>query len=132
MSHAWLGNVREIRSTALRYNAFGGDNSAGDILKPQQLAPEDNGASTERAADEHIQNNESAEVSHVTDVLADDMIPLSDLSNTVEQLVISALENKGLSKTDIAAKHWDSADRHLQKDEQGVAVRHRVNFCCLK
>ena len=102
MSHAWLGNVREIRSTALRYNAFGGDNSAGDILKPQQLAPEDNGASTERAADEHIQNNESAEVSHVTDVLADDMIPLSDLSNTVEQLVISALGNKGLSKTDIA------------------------------
>ncbi len=31
-SHYWMGNVRELRSVALRYHAFDGDNSMGDIL----------------------------------------------------------------------------------------------------
>lgn len=99
MEHVWLGNVREIRSTALRYNAFGGDNSNGDILKTT--------ASSEALKMEPAETvkkkepDESTDVP-VTDVLAGDTISLSELSDTVEHLVIKAMENKGLSRTDIA------------------------------
>lgn len=83
LSHKWLGNVREIRSTALRYSAFGGDNSAGDILKTS--------------------NPSEATGESIADSITDgEMIPLSALSGTVENLVITALEQKGLSRTDIA------------------------------
>lgn len=83
ISHDWLGNVREIRSTALRYSAFGGDNSAGDILKTGITLKED---------DQSIADS----------IIDGEMIPLSALSGTVENLVIAALEQKGLSRTDIA------------------------------
>ena len=74
--HNWWGNVREIRSTALRYHAFHGDNSGGEILK-----------------------NEDVEESLVDD---DFKINLSELNKTVEQLVIESMLNKNMKKTDIA------------------------------
>ena len=74
--HNWWGNVREIRSTALRYHAFHGDNSGGEILK-----------------------NEDVEESLVDD---DFKINLSELNKTVEQLVIESMLNKKMKKTDIA------------------------------
>ena len=74
--HEWLGNVREIRSTALRYHAFEGDNSAGNIL-----------------------SNEKEPSSLVGDDLR---IDLSELSKTVEGLVIESLLAKGMSKKDVA------------------------------
>ncbi|WP_448916077.1 sigma 54-interacting transcriptional regulator [Eubacterium ramulus] len=75
-THNWWGNVREIRSTALRYHAFHGDNSGGEILK-----------------------NEDVEESLVDD---DFKINLSELNKTVEELVITSMLNKNMKKTDIA------------------------------
>lgn len=76
LEHDWWGNVREIRSTALRYHAYGGDNSNGEILKNQ--------------------GRESA--------LVDDdfKIDLPKLGQTVEHLVIESLLEKGMNKTEIA------------------------------
>lgn len=74
--HDWWGNVREIRSTALRYHAFAGDNSGGDILK-----------------------NESREGNLVDDNFK---IDLPELNRTVESLVIHSLLEKGMTKTEIA------------------------------
>ena len=88
LEHSWMGNVREIRSTALRYHAFGGDNSAGDILKPSAAA----GVST----------GEKPPAGKDMDISPDEMIPLSGLSAAVDRLVIQSLEQKGLSRTDIA------------------------------
>ena len=95
LEHKWMGNVREIRSVALRYNAFGGDNSAGDILRPESgtLKNEEIEAHEETLID-------SKEMLPVTD--NGEMIKLSELSGAVEQLVIQSLEQKGLTRTEIA------------------------------
>lgn len=102
LSHSWLGNVREIRSTALRYNAFNGDNSAGEILKntgiPAPAPVRSSIAATAASALPEIP--EAADPD--TDTLQGDMISLAGLSAAVEKLVIQSLENKGLSRTDIA------------------------------
>lgn len=101
LQHSWRGNVREIRSIALRYNAFGGDNSAGDILSAE--------TGTEERTESEVRNDTAAaakpDAPTPTADPADEggeMIKLSELSNAVEQLVIQSLEQKGLSRTDIA------------------------------
>ncbi|MCU6762704.1 (S)-limonene 6-monooxygenase [uncultured Roseburia sp.] len=74
--HDWAGNVREVKNTALRYHAFHGDNSMGDILK-----------------------NESSTGALVTDDLKIDM---GALNHVVEELVLGSLMEKNFSKTEIA------------------------------
>ncbi len=76
LQHDWIGNVREIKSTVLRYFAFSGDNSAGDILK----------------------------LSESKDVLVDEnfKIDLRQLNQTVERMVIESLLDRQLTKTEIA------------------------------
>lgn len=76
LEHEWLGNVREIKSAALRFHAFGGDNSSGEILGSGQ--------------------NESGLVDE------DLKIDLAELSRTVESLVVESLLAKNLSKNEIA------------------------------
>ena len=95
LEHKWMGNVREIRSTALRYNAFGGDNSAGDILRPETAEEE-----TEKIRDSSPADSGIPE--YTAGANSGEMIKLSELSGAVEQLVIQSLEQKGLSRTDIA------------------------------
>lgn len=96
LSHDWLGNVREIRSAALRYNAFGGDNSAGDIIKEpaSDIVNKDTAAKTA--------DMEPGTQHEDMDIIDGETVHLSELSNVVERLVIKSLEGKGLSKTEIA------------------------------
>ena len=68
--------MREVKNTALRYHAFHGDNSMGDILK-----------------------NESSTGALVTDDLKIDM---GALNHVVEELVLGSLMEKNFSKTEIA------------------------------
>lgn len=76
--HEWWGNIREIKSAALRYYAFSGDNSNGEILS----------------------NNDKDDY---LDLVDDDFkIDLKELNKTVEGLVIESLLNKNLKKTEIA------------------------------
>lgn len=95
LEHKWMGNVREIRSTALRYNAFGGDNSAGDILKPYTVAVKTEEMGKDSPVNRVMRENPS-------EIESGEVIKLSELSGAVEQLVIQSLEQKGLSRTDIA------------------------------
>lgn len=95
LEHTWLGNVREIRSTALRYNAFNGDNSSGDILRSIKAGRGTFTSDTPAAAD-------VVEKAITDSIEPGEMIPLAQLSEAVEGLVIKSLEDKGLSKTDIA------------------------------
>jgi propionate catabolism operon transcriptional regulator len=74
--HPWYGNVREIKAAALRYHAFGGDNSSGVILETK-----------------------TEESGLVTDDLK---VDLHQLNHVIEELVINGLLEKGLSKTEIA------------------------------
>ncbi len=76
-SHGWWGNVRELKSVAYRYFAYGGDNENGKILKH---------------TDEKVRLTD--EEYHIN---------LTQLSKTVEMLVIDSLLDQGMSKTDIAA-----------------------------
>jgi propionate catabolism operon transcriptional regulator len=79
LSHEWRGNVREIRSTALRYYAYRGDDSGGSIIdmSAEETAPE---------------------------IVGKDMkIDLKGLSSAVENLVIDELEERGMTKSEIAA-----------------------------
>ena len=66
---------------ALRYYAFDGDNSFGDILEPETSAFDGPGIE-----------------------LDGETVALADLSKVVEQLVIESLEGRGLFKTEIAKK----------------------------
>lgn len=76
-SHNWWGNVRELRSVALRYHAFYGDNSKQEILRIDQTDS--------------------------PSLLTEDMkIDLKQLDKTIEQLVIQSLLNQNMSKSDIA------------------------------
>lgn len=76
MEYPWHGNVREIRSAALRYHAFSGDNSTGNII--------------------------SLEKSRTALVNEELKIDLRQLNKAVEQLVIDSLLEKDLSKSEIA------------------------------
>lgn len=101
LSHNWGGNVREIRSVALRYNAFNGDNETGDILIPRQTAKVVR--MHEPVAQEIVEvPQDVAEVSQ--DIAEGELIKLSELTDAVEKLVIRSLENRGLSRTEIAAE----------------------------
>lgn len=86
LSHSWSGNVREIKSTALRYYAFEGDNSTGDILQRErsQDGREETAALSEKLVTENLH------------------IDLHQLHKTVERMVIESLLDKGISKSDIA------------------------------
>ena len=107
LEHSWMGNVREIRSVALRYHAFAGDNTAGDILKPSAVI-EKGSAKEDKQPESGIKErpvsgsgtDASPDIS--ADIGPDEMIPLSELSAAVDRLVIESLEKKGLSRTDIA------------------------------
>lgn len=76
LNHEWLGNVREIRNTALRYSAFGGDNDNNKIVCVDE---------TERKI-----------------VDKDMKIDLAELNRTVENIVIEELLNRKMSKTEVA------------------------------
>ena len=94
--HSWLGNVREIRSAAFRYQAFDGDNSLGDILEPDhtgETEPAREGKSTQEAVPDHSDDASEA---------AGEAVPLKDLSRTVEEIVIKTLEGRGLTRQEIA------------------------------
>lgn len=90
-AYPWMGNVREIRSVALRYYAFGGDNTGGDILGNRYNQ-------VDTASVVPVQDKKPMEIHE------DGTISLADLSQVVEQLVIETLEERGLSKTEIAKK----------------------------
>ncbi len=77
LGHEWRGNVRELKSVALRYHAFGGDNSRGEIL----------------------QRTVGRSENFVTDDLK---IDLKELNKTVEDLVIQSLLEKNMTKTEVA------------------------------
>ena len=76
LSHRWNGNVREIKSAALRYHAFGEDYESCEVLGKEM--PEDE--------------------------LVDDefKIDLAQLSKTVEELVIQSLLDKDIPKNQVA------------------------------
>ena len=76
--HDWPGNIRELRNTALRFVAFSGDNSMGEILH----------------------NDEPKKSQALTDMQGH--IDLRELSHTVEQLVIQSLLDSGMGKADAA------------------------------
>lgn len=94
-TYPWLGNVRELRSVALRYFAFDGDNSGGDILQ--------NDAHDPLKASLDKQGRQSEEENGL-DMDEEGTVSLGNLSRVVEQLVIESLEGKGLSKSEIAKK----------------------------
>lgn len=131
-SHYWLGNVRELRSVALRYHAFDGDNSRNDILNLTTDGPDGSNANsmetssatpegfstpqtnetktTESAQANQNQSPESAMNDSVRALSAsvnfadDETVSLADLSKVVEDLVIESLEGRGLTKSQIAQK----------------------------
>ncbi len=82
LNHDWLGNVRELKNTALRYATFGGDNSNGDILAADRLY-------TQEAKDSQIVDD-------------DYHIDLKALNRTVETLVIQNLLDRRVPKQTIA------------------------------
>lgn len=77
LQHNWWGNVRELRSTALRYHVFKGDNQNQKILS-------------------ETGNQETSFVNK------DFTINLNELNKTVESLVIQSLLEQDVTKTDIA------------------------------
>lgn len=82
LGHDWLGNVRELKNTALRYATFGGDNSNGDILDVVRSRTDD-------AKDGMVVNE-------------DYHIDLKALNRTVESLVIQNLLDRRVPKQTIA------------------------------
>lgn len=94
-TYPWLGNVRELRSVALRYFAFDGDNSGGDILQSDARTPRESSLT---------ELETSSEGERKLDVDEEGNVSIGDLSRVVEQLVIESLEGKGLSKSEIAKK----------------------------
>ena len=92
LAHPWLGNVREIKSVALRYHAFEGDNSTGDILSSDKRAA--------AKGDDRAKENDAATG---TGLLTEDLhIDLHQLNKAVERLVIESLLDQGISKSEIA------------------------------
>ncbi len=109
-SHGWRGNVRELRSVALRYHAFGGDNSMGDILEASTGSPEDQvmeiadveSVDRNMASCVRIKPNCIMQTFPTPNTLSDEPVKLSELSKVIERLVIDSLEGRGLSKNQIA------------------------------
>lgn len=98
--HSWLGNVRELKSVAMRYYAFGGDNSEGDILTLTDKR--DKESYNEVAFAGHASAPEQSAGIDISE--SDEVIPLSKLSSVVEQLVIESLEGRGFTRSQIADK----------------------------
>ena len=83
LEHDWLGNVRELKNTALRYVTFNGDNSNEDIIQVTRF----NGAADE---------DEGSIVGE------DYRIDLKTLNRTVENLVIQNLLDCGMPRQTMA------------------------------
>lgn len=98
LEHDWPGNVREIRSAALRYDAFNGDNSRGDILR---VKPGGN-TNSEEIDERHTGPGEAVSVLSYEPEDGSVKVDLKNLSSTIEMLVIESLEGHGMSKSDIA------------------------------
>lgn len=77
LNHNWWGNVRELRSVALRYHVYNGDNSNEQILKEDALE-------------------------ELNLINQDYTINLTELNKTVESLIINSLLEQNVSKTEIA------------------------------
>ena len=92
-SHDWLGNVRELKSTALRYFTFEGDNGNKDILD--------------------VEREETIQERSIID--SDLRIDLKQLSKTVEGLVIRELLERGVPKQEIARMLGISRQALFQK-----------------
>ena len=98
VKHDWLGNVRELKNTALRYVTFNGDNSNGDILD----------VSVKAKAAGNVYGGQGKTfggggAAGGGAVVGDDLrIDLKALSRTVEALVIQNLLDRGVPKQDIA------------------------------
>ena len=95
--HDWPGNVRELRNVALRFVAFRGDNSMGEILH----------------------SNEQRKAQALTDVQGH--IDLRELSHTVEQLVIQSLLDSGMGKAEAARLLGISRQALYQKMNRSFA-----------
>lgn len=118
--HDWLGNVRELRSVALRYHAFDGDNSRNDILDLTSSMPK--GTSSEPMAQDQreIRTGEENPIPSIH-LDEDEAVSLSDLSKVVEELVIESLQGQGLTKSQIAQKLGISRQalyKKLKKSEE--------------
>ncbi|CAK7019403.1 MAG: Anaerobic nitric oxide reductase transcription regulator NorR [Desulfovibrio sp.] len=93
LEYDWRGNVREIRSAALRYHVYGDDGMGGDVL------PEPKDANA---------------------LITDDMrIDLAELGNAIEAQVIDILLRKNMKKTDIAKLLGISRQALYKKLEKG-------------
>lgn len=97
VKHDWLGNVRELKNTALRYVTFNGDNSNGDILD----------VSVKAKAAGNVYGGQGKTfggggAAGGGAVVGDLRIDLKALSRTVEALVIQNLLDRGVPKQDIA------------------------------
>ncbi len=75
LHYSWPGNVREIRNTAFRYHAFDGDNSQNDILKYET----------------------GGEI-----VREDQTVSLDRLRDTIDDLIVESLSDRGLTREKIA------------------------------
>lgn len=118
--HDWLGNVRELRSVALRYHAFDGDNSRNDILDLTSSMPK--GTSSEPMAQDQ-RKARTGEENPIPSIHLDEdeAVSLSDLSKVVEELVIESLQGQGLTKSQIAQKLGISRQalyKKLKKSEE--------------
>lgn len=102
VKHDWLGNVRELKNTALRYVTFNGDNSNGDILNVSVKAKA--AGNVYGGQGKTFGGGGAAGGGAAPDaVVGDDLrIDLKALSRTVEALVIQNLLDRGVPKQDIA------------------------------
>ena len=90
-AHPWQGNVREVKSAALRYHAFEGDNSTGDILGSGRREDQTGGLM------------EKTPLPGGSLLTEDFHIDLHQLNKEVERLVVESLIDRGLTKSEVAA-----------------------------
>ncbi|MFC2662921.1 MAG: sigma-54 interaction domain-containing protein, partial [Eubacterium sp.] len=110
LHYSWLGNVREIKSVALRYCAYNGDNSNGSILPREEVSRDKGNEEREypgnagRSEKPEVQKEraESAPPDPALLVNQNKKIDLKELTGTIERIVIQQLEDQGMSKSDIA------------------------------
>lgn len=99
INYSWLGNVRELRNTALRYHVYQGDNSNQEILPRSPV-----GASM---------------------VTEDFKIDLKELNKTVEELVIQSMLEQNMTKTDVAKVLGISRQALFKKMNQDSAMQRK-------
>ena len=99
LGYNWLGNVRELRNTALRYHVYQGDNSNQEILPKSPVG-----------------------VSVVTEDLK---IDLKELNKTVEELVIQSMLEQNMTKTDVAKALGISRQALFKKMNQDSAMQRK-------